>query len=264
MEQRIEKYLKLPYTIELIKEPDDDYSGWVARVVEFPGCITQADTIEELPEMIEDAMRGWISVALEDGDEVPLPRLSKEYSGKFVTRVPKTLHRCLVEEAESEGVSLNAYINMVLASRFTQRQPQKSFSVLNTVSRNTKQDDKNTKENSGIDKDCLYDEVNINHPQIIEEVFSKKLGEMKRLIDNDDLSQALSRINEIEKRLSSLKEDDAILDTLLQMITLLKSQVEVNHGTQIGQVSKSLIDKKISKQVYGVDKNNILLKAKKL
>ena len=38
-----------------------------------------------------------------------------EYSGKFNTRVPKSLHRKLVEAAERDGVSLNQWINTALA-----------------------------------------------------------------------------------------------------------------------------------------------------
>ena len=44
----------------------------------------------------------------------PLPP-EEDYSGKFVVRVPRSLHRDLVETAEQEGVSLNQYINVVLA-----------------------------------------------------------------------------------------------------------------------------------------------------
>jgi antitoxin HicB len=83
-------------------------------VAKLPGCLTQADTFEELGEMIEDAMRGWIEIALEDGTPVPEPRPDEAYSGKFVVRVPKSLHRRLVETAEAEGVSLNQYINVAL------------------------------------------------------------------------------------------------------------------------------------------------------
>lgn len=114
-DNEVEKYLKMPYTIEIIRETDPASAGWVARVLELPGCITQGDTFEELEEMIADAMRGWISVALEDGLEIPLPRMEEDYSGKFVVRVPKSLHRRLVIEAEREGVSLNQFINVVLA-----------------------------------------------------------------------------------------------------------------------------------------------------
>ena len=111
----IDDYLALPYTIELIRETTPEESGWVARVTELPGCITQADTFEELGDMIEDAMRGWLEVSLEDGDPIPEPRYLDEYSGKFVARVPRSLHRDLVQAAERNGVSLNSFVNMALA-----------------------------------------------------------------------------------------------------------------------------------------------------
>jgi antitoxin HicB len=110
----IDEYLTLPYHMEIIRDNDDENPGWVARVVELPGCITQGDTFEELGEMIEDAMRGWIGVALEDGISVPEPKPDEDYSGKFVVRVPRSLHRQLSEAAEREGVSLNQFINVAL------------------------------------------------------------------------------------------------------------------------------------------------------
>jgi len=111
----VDEYLNLPYTIEVMHDESDEYSGWFARVVELPGCMTQADDFAELGEMIEDAMRAWIEVALEDGQPIPEPRTTESYSGKFVVRVPKSLHRTLVETAEKEGVSLNALVNVLLA-----------------------------------------------------------------------------------------------------------------------------------------------------
>jgi antitoxin HicB len=110
----LEEYLTLPYHIEVIRDNDEENPGWVARVVELPGCITQGDTFEELGEMIEDAMRSWIGVALEDGIPVPEPKPEEDYSGKFVVRVPRSLHRQLAEAAEREGVSLNQFINVAL------------------------------------------------------------------------------------------------------------------------------------------------------
>jgi antitoxin HicB len=110
----LDEYLTLPYHIEVIRDDDDENPGWVARVIELPGCITQGDTFEELGEMIEDAMRGWIGVALEDGIPVPEPKPDEDYSGKFVVRVPRSLHRQLAEAAEREGVSLNQFINVAL------------------------------------------------------------------------------------------------------------------------------------------------------
>ena len=110
----VEQYLELPYTIEVTKDESDEYAGWFARVVELPGCMTQADTFEELSVMIKDAMTAWIESALEDGESIPLPRSIEDYSGRFVVRIPKSLHRELVEMAEREGVSLNTFVNVAL------------------------------------------------------------------------------------------------------------------------------------------------------
>ncbi|HEY77169.1 MAG TPA: type II toxin-antitoxin system HicB family antitoxin [Thermoflexia bacterium] len=112
MDKNLEYYLSLPYTIELIREPE---GGWFVRVRELPGCMSVGDTPDEAVEMIQDAMCLWIQTALEDGDPIPEPRSLDDYSGKFVVRVPRSLHRDLVIQAEREGVSLNQYINTILA-----------------------------------------------------------------------------------------------------------------------------------------------------
>ena len=46
-------------------------------------------------------------------DSLPEPNIRpsrEEYSGKFVVRVPKSLHAALAAEAEAEGVSLNQLV----------------------------------------------------------------------------------------------------------------------------------------------------------
>lgn len=116
MTQRsVDEYLDLPYTIEVLRDDSDGQVGFVARVVELPGCITQADSYAELEEMIKDAMRGWIEVAVEDGQSIPEPQALETYSGRFVVRLPRSLHRRLAERAEREGVSLNALVGVALA-----------------------------------------------------------------------------------------------------------------------------------------------------
>jgi len=112
MSRTVEEYLRLPYTIELQRAAPD---GWFARVKELPGCMSQGDTAEEALAMIQEAMLAWLEVALQEKVPIPEPRSAEEYSGKFVVRVPRSLHRDLVEAAEHEGVSLNQYINVVLA-----------------------------------------------------------------------------------------------------------------------------------------------------
>jgi antitoxin HicB len=125
----VEDYLDLPYHIEVIRDNDEENPGWVARVVELPGCITQGDTFDELGEMVEDAMRGWIGVALEDGIPVPEPAPDEDYSGKFVVRLPRSLHRQLAETASREGVSLNQFVNVALARAVERTNPSVRYPI---------------------------------------------------------------------------------------------------------------------------------------
>lgn len=96
--------------------------GYVAEIEELVGCITQGETLEEVSQRIEDARHAWIETAYEDGVEIPLPRMEEEYSGKFIVRLPKYLHRRLAEQAIREGVSLNQYIVSLLSGRIVNDQ----------------------------------------------------------------------------------------------------------------------------------------------
>ena len=71
--------------------------------------MSHGDTYVEAFENIREAMEGWIETKLENGFTVPEPLDESQYSGKFVLRIPKTLHARLATEAEKEGVSLNQY-----------------------------------------------------------------------------------------------------------------------------------------------------------
>lgn len=133
MEKNIKYYLNMPYTRELIAEPE---GGWFIRIKELPGCMSQGETVEEAMEMINDAMRGWLKVALSSGLKIPEPRTEEEFSGKFVVRVPKSLHRKLVEIAELEGVSLNQWINVILAEAIGSVQSPIKSNIFKTYKQN--------------------------------------------------------------------------------------------------------------------------------
>ena len=40
--------------------------GYWAEVPDLPGCVTEADTLDELKEMLKDAITGYLEVARED------------------------------------------------------------------------------------------------------------------------------------------------------------------------------------------------------
>jgi len=104
--------------------------GYVAEIEELPGCLTQGETLEEIEELIDDARRLWIEAAYETGEEIPLPRTEEQYSGKFVVRLPRSLHRRLAEEANKEGVSLNQHVVSLLSSRLASSEIQSALTQM--------------------------------------------------------------------------------------------------------------------------------------
>jgi antitoxin HicB len=114
MSRTVEEYLSLPYTIVLRRDVKDEI--FVARVEELPGCSAHADTEQEALSNLRDNMRAWIGDCLESGDEVPEPVEEIELpSGKWLQRVPRSLHLKLIYLAKREGVSLNQLVTCGLA-----------------------------------------------------------------------------------------------------------------------------------------------------
>ena len=113
----LEEYRALPYRIVLTPDEDEEgRRGFVAEVVELPGCMSQGATPNEAVEGVRDAMAGWISVALEDGRDIPEPGEHEErYSGKFLVRMPRGLHASLARTADAEGVSINQFVVSVVS-----------------------------------------------------------------------------------------------------------------------------------------------------
>ncbi len=103
----VKDYIKLPYT-RLVQEMNDESGHYFyGRILELDGCQSTGDTLEELYESLNEAMEGYIEIKLENNLPVPTPESAEKYSGKFVVRLPKSLHQRLVIEADKEGISLN-------------------------------------------------------------------------------------------------------------------------------------------------------------
>jgi antitoxin HicB len=112
----LEYYLGLNYPITFYPEEE---GGYTVEIKDLPGCMSQGETLEEALEMIQDAKDLWVTVNMELGKVIPLPSTDDEYSGKFVVRLPVSLHRRLAVAAEREGVSLNTHIVSVLSERIS-------------------------------------------------------------------------------------------------------------------------------------------------
>lgn len=109
----LNEYLMLPYRLEIV--PDVDEGGYVASYPELPGCMTCADTMERAIAQAADTKREWLIAAMESGITIPEPDDIEGYSGQFKLRIPKSLHRQLVQQARREGISMNQYCVYMLS-----------------------------------------------------------------------------------------------------------------------------------------------------
>lgn len=111
--QTLDFYLGLQYPVTVHADAE---GGFVAEIEDLPGCLTQAETLEEVFVAMGQARHAWLRAAYETGQDIPLPREVDEYKGRVLLRIPRSLHRDLARLARREGVSLNQYIATLLAS----------------------------------------------------------------------------------------------------------------------------------------------------
>lgn len=133
-------YLALPYHFQLMQDhASDGTSGWVASVVELPGCLAQGASAAEAIERAQEAMEAWIDDALAVGDPVPRPAPATRASGRLLLRMPASLHERLIAEATSENVSLNQFVVAALSGavgwRRVEVRPMGRFGKISRVTR---------------------------------------------------------------------------------------------------------------------------------
>jgi RNA polymerase sigma-B factor len=116
-------YLELPYAVAVQSVGTGEHAAWNAAVEELPGCSAQGRTPDEAVELLRGAMESWLSAALAQGREIPLPgertgkqRTPSSHSGRFLVRMPSALHSDLAGAAEREHLSLNRFVINVLAA----------------------------------------------------------------------------------------------------------------------------------------------------
>jgi predicted RNase H-like HicB family nuclease len=110
--------LKRPYARILTPDPDGRFT---AEIMEFPGCVAFGDDAANALANLNEVASEWIVAAVEQGQEIPDPMDSADFSGKLVLRMSKGLHRRAALCAEREGVSLNQFITTCLAEAVGER-----------------------------------------------------------------------------------------------------------------------------------------------
>lgn len=109
----LEQYLELPYTV-VIREFEK--GRFAAEVPQLPGCCATGETAQDALARLQRAKRVWIHECVRRGEAVPEPQNAEPLpSGRWLQRVPRTLHKKLSVLARKEGVSLNQLVTSILA-----------------------------------------------------------------------------------------------------------------------------------------------------
>jgi predicted HicB family RNase H-like nuclease len=85
-------------------EEDAEYLG---LCIEFPSLSWLAATQEEALAGIRTMVADVVADLQSNSEPVPEPLATKAFSGRFMVRIPPSLHRQLALEAAEAGISLN-------------------------------------------------------------------------------------------------------------------------------------------------------------
>jgi len=103
------------YPFEIRPLTEDEGGGFLITYPDFNTCMSDGETVEEAIANGLDALAGAIEALEHFGHPVPAPNSGGVASGKFLTRVPKSLHAALSSRAKTEGVSLNTLVLSFIA-----------------------------------------------------------------------------------------------------------------------------------------------------
>jgi len=103
------------YPFEIRPLTDEEGGGFLVSYPDFAQCISDGETIEEAMINGRDALKATIAALKAKKLPVPAPNSGGVASGRFVARVPKTVHAQLATRARAEGVSLNTLVLTFIA-----------------------------------------------------------------------------------------------------------------------------------------------------
>lgn len=101
------------YTYRVTWSQDDDEH--VGLCAEFSSLSWLAPTPEKALAGIRHLVAEVVADMQSTGEPIPDPLSERQYSGRFMVRVPSLVHRALATEAAEQGVSINRLASAKLA-----------------------------------------------------------------------------------------------------------------------------------------------------
>ena len=106
---------RIDYPFEIRPLSPEEGGGYLISYPDFSECISDGESVEEALANGRDALEATIAALKARDLPVPAPNSGGIASGKFVARVPKTVHARLATRAKAEGVSLNTLVLTFIA-----------------------------------------------------------------------------------------------------------------------------------------------------
>ncbi|MEG6523039.1 type II toxin-antitoxin system HicB family antitoxin [Desulfotomaculum sp. 1211_IL3151] len=116
MSKDLNFYLKLDYPFNV--RPDFDDGGYIVEFQDLQFCVGTGDTVEEAIKDALIAKEQWIKAAFENMIPIPFPTIiedKEDYSGRITLRIPKSLHKLVIDTAKKEGVSANQFLSHLIS-----------------------------------------------------------------------------------------------------------------------------------------------------
>ena len=101
------------YTYRVTWSPED--GQYVGLCAELPSLSWLADGPGAALQGIMQVTADCVQDLRATGEPVPAPLADRTYTGKFMVRVPPSIHRKLALEAAEKGISMNRLANAKLA-----------------------------------------------------------------------------------------------------------------------------------------------------
>lgn len=112
----LNEFLELDYkmVIEPYSDLENDEKGVVITCPDLVGIKVFGETLDEALEELIEAKVAWYDMKEELGEEVNHPEILTSPSGRLTLRLPISLHRRVIDYAESNKMSVNNTINFLV------------------------------------------------------------------------------------------------------------------------------------------------------
>jgi predicted RNase H-like HicB family nuclease len=108
-----------PFVVKPVDPAEMDVK-WIVEFLDFPGLTGGGDTVEEAMGIANEAKDMYLEMLMEEGKAIPEPT-DTSISGRVTLRLSKTMHLKVIEMAEKDNVSLNAFITDAISQKVYSR-----------------------------------------------------------------------------------------------------------------------------------------------